>query len=114
MSLIRVSAVHAAIAAQSMRTLFFMTVLADLLVFGGGIPLGRYSLSAAADSSSSALLIAGLLAANIALLGVLFIAIACTTLLSHRIIRRFFTPVRTVKVVRGEIDTAESEARFRR
>lgn len=104
----RVRAIRARLATQSMGMLFLLTLLADVVVFGGGIPLGRFSLIAAADKSSSALLIATLLAANIALLGVLTVAMLCNSLLITRVVRWLAGRSRTayVRVERGEIETA--------
>lgn len=69
---------------QPSRNVAAVMVAADVALFAGGLPLERCSLIAAADPSSSIALIAALLAANFALLGIAGLAIAATSLLARR------------------------------
>lgn len=92
------------LARQSNRAVFVVMLCADVVVFGAGIPLERYSLLAAADASSTALLILALLVANFMLFGVVLLAIATTSLLVNRAVKQFVH--RPVKVIRGEVESA--------
>lgn len=75
----------------------------DIVTFGAGLPLERYSLLAAADPSSSAALIAQLLFANVLLLGATLLAAASTAMFLRRIAARLCR--RTVRVVKGEVSS---------
>lgn len=79
-----------------------LMILADAVVFSVGIPLERQALIAAADRSSSAMLIFGFLAANIALLLVAIVGISATSILLSRLAKRFLNVA--VRVERGEIE----------
>lgn len=96
---------------RSNRTVVAVMLAADAMVFGAGLPLERYSLSAAADKSSSAATIVGLLFGNLALLAMLFVAIASSTLLINRLSRRFWPSAHCITVERGEIEVRGSTAR---
>jgi hypothetical protein len=100
-----------ALARQSNRDLLVLALAADILIFVAGMPLERYSLMAAADKSSTALLIAALLACNIALPLALFFAIVCNTLVINRVVSRFLRKPRFVWVERGEIKVAATAKR---
>lgn len=65
-------------------------VAADVATFAGGLPLERYSLISAADPSSSIALILALLGANFALLAIVGLAIAATSLLASRAVSRLY------------------------
>lgn len=91
-------------ARQSNRNILIVMLCADALTFSGGMLLERYSLIVAADKSSSALLILGLLAANFALFGVVLVAIAATSFLAGRVVQYFLH--RPVTVIRGEVEAA--------
>lgn len=92
------------LARASNRTLFSVMLCADVVVFAAGIPLERYCLLAAADRSSTALLILALLGANVVLLGVLLVAVASSSILMTRTVSRFLG--KPVAVVRGEVDVS--------
>lgn len=71
----------------SNRALLLFVLAADVLVFGGGSQLERYSLYAASDSSSTPLLIVLLLLANLILLAAVFFALASSSLLISRFLK---------------------------
>jgi hypothetical protein len=67
------------ISSLSNRALVAYLILSDAAIFGGGVWLERFSLSAAADPKTSALLILALLAANFVLLLLLLGAVGAAT-----------------------------------
>ena len=68
------------ISSLSNRALVAYLLVSDAAIFGGGAWLERFSLSAAADPKTSALLILALLTANFVLLVLLLSAVGATTI----------------------------------
>lgn len=73
------------ISSLSNRALVAYLVISDAAIFGGGAWLERFSLSAAADPKTSAVLILALLTANFALLVLLLSAVGATSLCVARL-----------------------------
>lgn len=77
------------LAKHSNRAVLMVMLSADLVLFAGGLPLERYSLSAAADKSSSVATILVLLLGNCVLIWMLGVALVSSTLLINRVVDRF-------------------------
>lgn len=70
------------------RYLVALVIVADVAIAAGGAPLEAFSLRSAFDPGSSALLILGLLAANVILLGIVALAFASSSVLFWRLAQR--------------------------
>lgn len=90
------------ISAQSTRTLLILAVCSDGLLFGGGLPLVHGSFAATADPDSSIAFIAGLLAANLAMLIVACVAFSASSILLNRLVK--MCQRKQAVVVRGEVN----------
>jgi hypothetical protein len=69
------------------RYLLALVVLADIAIGFGGSSLEAFSLRTAFDPDSSALLLAGLLAANIVLMGIVALALVASSTLLYRLVK---------------------------
>ena len=87
---------------RSTRFLLAVVVLGDLAAVASFVPLERFSLSVAADKSSSAWLLLGLLFANLMLVAIIFFLMAASATLAARFLTR-----RKVRVITGTVEREE-------
>ena len=90
----------------STRFLVGVVILGDLAAVASFFPLERFSLISAADKSSSAWLLLGLLIANLLLLALVFFLIAASATLAGRLWTR-----RRVRVITGTVEPQELKER---